>query len=251
MRWGFCFLLILIGLTAEARNFSTQNEKFAVYIRGSLDPAAVENTLVTESKGSGVNLSAKNPYKFSGELGVFFASPIVNIRGGIEYVRPYAIEAAKGLRASDETEMYSLDSEVSVVAPKITLELNLKSGATSRFFLSGGYGYAMMTARNAYTMTSAGTSQFNGLTDFREDLKGTTSLFEGTLGYENVLADTTTFVIEGGYRSLIFEDIEYTNSPTNFQGGMYSGRPALNSDGRKRSLDLSGIIAALSFRFWL
>lgn len=251
MRFSICLIFILMTTVAQARIYNTQTDKMAVYVRGSLDQSSVDNTLATESQGNGVNLSAKYPYKVSGELGMAFSNPFMSIRPAIEIIRPPEIESSSGRRASDDVELYTVKSELSILAPKISFDANIHVWQTARLYLSAAYGYAMLTGRNSYSINATGTSQFGGLTDFHEELTGTSALYEGSLGYESLLSDTTTFAVEGGYRSLVFDSVEYKTGVTNFQGSKNSGQSALNMNGKKRSIDLSGIVIGLSFRFWL
>lgn len=251
MRLGLGLLLIIFGCSAHARTFSTQSDTFAVFVRGSLDLSSSDNTLASQSAGTGAFVNSKFPYKVSGEFGTVFARPFFNIRTGFEVIHPPEIENISGRRSSDDVELYTLKNNTTVFIPKITMEANIKTWPVSRLFLSGGYGYAMLSARNSYTINSTGNTQFGGLTSFDEDLTGISTLYEGGVGFESLLSDASTFVIEAGYRSLIFDQIDFKNSTTNFKGSYNSGQTALTTDGKARSLDLSGFTMALSFRFWL
>lgn len=243
------FSLLLATTEAQARTFNVVNDTFAVYLRGALDTAPLENTLANESAGSQTQVDVEHEKKISGELGVFIASPELNIRMGLEFIRPPEAENVLGTRTTDGAQMYAVKSEVSVLAPKVSIESNLKRWPEARVFISAGYGYAMLTAMNSYSIYDS--PQYSGLTDFKEELTATGTLLEGTIGYENLLADTTTFVLEAGYRSLKFDSIDYKKATTNFQGNVNGGQKALNTAGHPRTLDLSGVIFAISFRFWM
>lgn len=242
-------LSFFLSSVAHARIFNVVNDTFAVYLRGSLDSAPFENTLASESAGTLTEVKIEHEKKISGELGVVFTSPQVNFRMGLDFIRPPEAENVKGIRTTDSAEVYTMKSEMSVLAPKISLEANLRRWPQARLFMSAGYGYALLTAMNSYSITDS--PHFSGLTDFKEELTATGTLLEGTLGYENLLADTTTFVLEAGYRSLKFPSIDYRKATTNFQGSVSGGQPALKTDGSARELDLSGVIFAFSFRFWM
>lgn len=243
------FSLFIVSAQAHARTFNVVNDNFAVYIRGTLDTTPLENTLANESAGLQTEVDVEHEKKISGELGVIMTSPQLNIRMGLEFIRPPEVEDVHGTRTTDGVQMYAVKSEVSVLSPKVTIESNLKRWPEARVFISGSYGYAMLTAMNSYSIYNS--AQYSGLTDFSEELKATGNLIEGTIGYENILADTTTFVLEAGYRSLKFDSIDYKKATTNFQGSVSGGEKALQTNGDPRTLDMSGVIFAISFRFWM
>lgn len=248
---GIAFFLCLMVINrTEARVFNVGNDTFAVYVKGALDNSEFENTLVTESSGAGSTVQADIPRKLSGELGVFFANAILNFRLGVEYLRPNDLENQSGLRSSNEENLYSLDSEISVIIPKVTVEGNLERWQTGRYFIAGSFGQATLVARNEYSFTTAGSTLY-GLNSFHEDLTATGNLIEGSLGLETLLADTTTMVFEAGYRSLLFESAELRTGTTNFQGTLNSGQSVKTSAGKNRTLDLSGIFLGFTFRFYL
>ena len=128
-------VLILPGL-AKARTFNLLNDDFALYVKGSVDTKSYKNTLVSDSNGAGINMDSEGTNKISGEFGIFFAEPKLNVRLGIEYLRPHALEDKQGLRATDDVLMYTMKSELSVLAPKIVVELNLQRSATSRLSIA-------------------------------------------------------------------------------------------------------------------
>jgi hypothetical protein len=205
----FVFLVLMTGCLAQARTFNALSDRFAVYVKGTMDRVISDNTLVSKSKGSNVNLDTDIQNKMSGELGVLFAREKLNLRIGLEYIRPLALENKQGTRTSDGSAVYNASSEISVLAPKMTIEFNLKRTPSSRFFISAAGGYATIDVRNEYALTTTGRTVFNNINDFDEQLTGISYLYEGTFGYENLLADSTTFVLEAGYRSLIFDSISY------------------------------------------
>lgn len=243
-------LCILIGaLSAQARVFNLNNENFAAYVRGTYGPT-FENTLNSQSSGNNVSLDSKHLYNLSGEFGFIYASPWVNVRFGLEVLKPRDIENETGRNASG-TELYSMTSEVSVMIPKFALEMNVYHLDTARVYVSAGAGYANLAARNSYTMTSAGTSAF-GMTEFYEDLRGGAMAFEGTVAYERLLTDSTTFVLEGGYRNMRFNDIKHNRDVTTIsQGAVVKGDQAKTMDGSPRALNLSNWYAGLALRFWI
>ncbi len=242
-------ILLTTVSAAQARVFNIANESFAAYLRGSYG-SKFENTLNSKSSGTGVTLDADHEYNFSGEFGFIYAMPWMNVRFGLEVIKPSDIKDAIGKSAAG-AELYSMTSEISVMIPKFALEFNLHKWPSSRLYLSGGAGYANLAARNSYVFTSAGNTAFPGLADFYEDMRSSAMAYEGTLGYEHLLTDTTTYALEAGYRCLVFDEIYQNRDVTTFQGAVVKGDKAKNMDGENRSLDMTNIFVGLTLRFWI
>jgi hypothetical protein len=240
---------LLLSTVCEARVFNIDKESFAAYLKGSYGPSAVVNTLNSESKGNNVALDSNHSYNLSGEFGFVYATPGVDLRFGLEVIRPPDVKDASGTDASG-TSLYSLTSEMSILAPKVSMEFTLKTWAVSKMFLVVGAGYASLAARNSYAFTSAGSTQFS-LADFYEDLRAGAPLYEGSLGFESLLTDTTTYVVEAGYRALNFTSVKHNSDITTFQGAVTKGTAATNMDGTDRTLNLNNYFIGLSLRFWL
>jgi hypothetical protein len=247
------FLLIVFAAgKASARVFSFGNESFAAFVGGGWGKA-VTNTLNSSSNSDAANpvtVNSEHPYNLSGEFGFIYTKQGVSLRGSLEVLRPQDLNDVKATTASG-SEVYSMTSEISVWVPKIALEITMKQWPTNRMFLEVGTGYASLAARNSYTFTPAGTTAYGGLSDFYEDLRSATPMYEAALGYESLLTDSTTFVLQAGYRRLVFDDIKQNRDVTTFQGPVVKGDPALNTDSSKRSLDLSTYYIGLALRFWL
>lgn len=238
--------------SAQARVFNVNSESFAAYVSGTWGPS-FENTLNSDSNstaGVAVSTDSKNPYNLSGEFGFIYATPKVNLRFGLEVIRPKEIADGKGKDASG-AELYSLTSETSVLIPKAALEINLKNWSNVRMFLEMGAGYANLAGRNSYTFTAAGNTAYSSLPDFYEDLRANAPVYEGALGLEGLLSDMTTYVVQAGYRSLKFSEIKHNRDVTTFQGAVSKGDKATNLDGTDRTLDLSNYFVGIAFRFWL
>ena len=246
-------LALLVGVifsasTLQAKVFNISNESFAAYIRGTAGPS-LDNTLAKNSSGSGATVDSEHSRNLSGEFGFLYASPIITAKFGIEIVRPFDIKDTPGISAAG-VDLYTMSSEISVMIPKAGLEFNLYNWPTSRLLLSGTAGYASLVARNSYTMTAAGTAA-TGVTDFNEDMRASVPTYEGSLGYEHLLTDSTTIAIEGGYRSLVFDEVSFNSDTTNFQGAVSKDDRAKNMDGTRRTLDMSNYFLGLYLRFWI
>ncbi len=248
----FALLFCGVAVVAEARVFTMNNESFAPYISGSWGPS-LENTLNSSSdttSGVPVTLNSRHTFNSSGEFGLVYATPQVNMRFGLEFLRPSEIKDRSGTDSSGAS-LYSLNSEISVLIPKFALELSLKKWNTTRVYLGLGAGYGNLAARNSYSFTAAGNSAYPGMTDFYEDLRGNAPMYEGSLGFESLLTDSTTYTITAGYRNLNFTSIKHNRDVTTFQGSVSKGDIAKNIDGTDRTLNLSNFFVGIGLRFWL
>lgn len=248
IRWSLLISILVQGFFAEARVFNMAKESFSAYLRGTMSPKFT-NTMASASSGSSVTLDASHTSNRSIEFGLIYSSVLVNLRFGLEVLNPEDIKERSATNSSG-TKLYSMDSEFSVTTPKMNFEINFYRGAASRAMLLLGVGYANLVARNAYTMTSAGTTAL-GPTDFSEDLRGTAVSYEGGLGYEFLMTDTTTLMLEAGYRSMNFTTIKHNKDVTGFQGSVVKGDRATNLDGTNRTLNLSNYYGGLTFRIWI
>lgn len=247
----FSFLLITIfaASAAEARVFSFNDESFAAYLKGSVYPGRMENTLQSGSHGANSTLDAYVPYNLAGEFGFVYARPSMQIRFGMEIIHPLDKKDAAGTNAAGD-QLYSLTSELTVIVPKVGLDFTVRSWPQARTYIGATAGYASLAARNSYTFTSAGTSQY-GLSDFYEDLRGGTPQYEGLAGYEHIFTDATTMAFEVGYRNLVFQEVKHNRDVTTFQGAVSKGDKALNDDASDRTLNLSQVHFGLNIRFWI
>jgi hypothetical protein len=240
------------GSAAQARVYSIDGETLAPYIGGTWGPGFENNgvSLSSSNTTTPITLNVKHSSSPAGEFGIVYSQKAANIRFGLEILRPVELEAVPGKDVT-QAELYTLTSEVSVLIPKMVAELNIKKWSASRVILALGAGYANMAGRNSYAFTSTGNSTYPGMTDFYEDLRANSILSEGSLGFESVLSDTTTYYFQAGYRQLNFTEMKHNREVTTFQGPVNKGDLAKNSDGTSRSLDLSNYFVGISFRFWI
>lgn len=246
----YIIFLLFSSEISEARVFSFSNESFAGYIRTGYG-LGLENGAMSKSNGTAgtpADSTIKFPYNLSGEFGFVYSGSHINFRFGIEVLRPQTIDTAG---TNGGTELYDLKSEASVVIPKLGLEFNFIKTPWHRVYMYMAGGSASLAARNAYTLTAAGDAAYNPIDDFYEDLRGTATTYEGSFGYEGLLADTTTWSIELGYRSLNFTRITHNRAANTFTGNVVKGDVATNTDGSDRNLNLTGAYASIGFRFWI
>jgi hypothetical protein len=245
-------LLILVCVfSAEARVFNYKEASKAAYLRGTGALSRVGQSAFENSSGTDTELKGESTYAYSGELGfVFGVGSMTNIRLGAEMIQHRPVDG-KGLNPAGE-ERFALDSSVVVFNPNVTLEFIYKTQDNLRFFVFTGLGFADVTVDNRYTMTATGSTEL-GVADFSEKLTGSTYSGHAGIGLEARFVDNVTFSCDFGYRYLPVRTLKYKGDVNNIvaPGGAAKGDEALNHDGHKRSLDLSGISAGITFRFYL
>lgn len=245
-----CWLAALVSASvAEARVFNINKETFAAYFDVGAGGSQLGTSALDGEAGSNVTYSGNANYNYSGEFGFIYSHPYVNLRFGLEVLKPLALEGATASNGTDD--LYVADSEMFGYAPKIGLELNLHGNNTSRSFVSLGVGSASVTMKNSYAMTAAGQAAFPGVANHNIETKGSGTLLNASLGYEGLLTDTTTIVVEFGYRQLKIDNLEYTADVTTFQGPVSSGGKVTTVSGVARELEFSGAFIVLGFRFYL
>ncbi|NJL24115.1 MAG: hypothetical protein HC902_02320 [Calothrix sp. SM1_5_4] len=121
-----------------------------------------------------------------------------------------------------------------------------------RYYLFAGAGMADVTVENEYKMTAAGTSSL-GVSDFKEKLAASAVSGHVGIGLETHFVDNVTFSADFGYRYLPVSTLKYKGDVATIAqpGGASEGDEARNSDGNKRTMNLGGIHAGLTFRFYL
>lgn len=237
-------------MTAEARVFDINTENFASYFKGQYGTSSLAQKPFAPAGGTGATYDGTYSTQMGYEFGFVYASRYMNMRFGFEVIKPPNMETIKGTDAGG-ADLFTLNNNISVYAPKIGVELNVKQWKESRFFISIDYGQASGTIENSYKFTTAGSNQYGGIADFREEIKGSAALMEYALGFEMFMFDTTTVVFDAGYRQLTFASFTHNVASTGFQGSVAKGAPATNTDGTTRSYDFGGPFASIMFRFWI
>lgn len=243
----FIFLLAMSGTCAEARVFDITKESFAAYFSASGGSSLLGVKAIEKEAGSSLTYSGGVNYNYGGEFGFIYSKSAVSLRFGMEILKPSALDSAVGVVGTD---YYSAKSEILGYAPKLALEFNLHGNQVSRSYISVAGGLANVTMKNEYVMTAVGSSAL-GVVDHTAESKGSGTLLAASLGYENILTDTTTIAVEFGYRQLKIDRLQYTKSVSTFGGAKASGEDVKASDGSARSLDFSGGFVAIGFRFYL
>ena len=234
-----------------ARVFSMKNATFASYLRGNYGTTNLNQKPFEDSSGIATSsFESKYGPLMGYEFGFAKVSGRVTTRFGLEIVSPTKLKDIKG-KNSAEAQLFSASSELSAYIPKISMEFAIKQWPRSRIFFGGEYGVATLTLTNIYDFTTAGTTQF-GIPNYREELKATTSSYGGSLGWEFLMTDTTTMVLEGGYRFLNVQEFKHNvDAVTIPEGAVTKGTVALDNNGAPRVLNMNGVYIAAMFKIWI
>lgn len=231
------FILLVSG-PAQARVFDINQEKFASYFLATGGPSAVKQAAFINEVNAAYTYDKEVGNNYTGEFGFLYSTPHASLRFGFEIFKPFALTEVVAQNAG--VDVYTLKSDITGYAPKLGLELNLYKSKYYRAFLLGYVGSASVSYKNEYTTHT-------------EEAKSSATLSGGSLGFEGLLTDTTTFILEGGYRSLNFLELNYANNvTTGIDGAAHAiGDPVLDINGDKRSLNFSGMYLSVGFRFYL
>jgi hypothetical protein len=246
----FIFAAVLTASrSAEARVFDLKSEHFAVYVGGTFGGSNVSDSAFGTSSGTGTVNDKKVQTTTSGEAGLFMAFAKFNFRLGVEYLMPRELKGITGTNAAGTT-LYSLDSSIGSLVPSASIELLPYKGQNTRALIGLGYGVAITSFDNQYTMTTAGKTAL-GVSDFKESATAVSPLIETYAGFEFLFADAVTATILGGYRWCNAQTFKSTEDVTAISGTQKKGDDVINMDGGPRSMDLSGAFVGINFRFYL
>ena len=242
-------LVLMASTAAQARIFSYKDASVAPFVRGTAGMAQLNQDLFANEPGSGTSVTGTSKYNYGAELGFAFAiGDKAHFLIGAEIFNDSPVNGT-GADASG-TQRYTLNSTVFVFNPNVKLEYDYKTTGNTRFYAFGGAGYSMISAANKYTMTAAGTSAL-GTGDFTESMSANDISYDAGWGLETLFTDNVTFMLDVGYRYLPVKNLTYSSDVTNFMGSQTKGSSVLNQDGSKRTLNLSGPVIGVSFRFYL
>lgn len=242
------------SLESEARIFNMGASRFGSYLRSSYSPWATPDAPFSQSSGSNVGWSDSFTNLMSYEFGMLYNTSQITWRFGLEVIAPPNITAVSGKDSSTASTYYMMDSTVSVVNPKVGIEVNLKTWPTSRLWMYFDYGLANLTLSNTFRFTAAGLAQFpapNPGADFREEIKANSANYTGSFGFESLLSDNTTWCFELGYRMMQFSGLTHNVAANTFQGAVGIGSAANKNTGTGRTLDMSGAFASFMLRIWV
>lgn len=244
--------LVFWEMAAQARVFNLQSEYLASYLRGTAGTSRAGDEAFRLAGGSGTSYDDEVSYNFSGEIGFLLRfKGLVTFRVGGELLQTKPLVSIPGKNASG-VDLFSLQSDVLILQPTATLEVDLLSFNESRAFVFAGAGLSAVTLENEFVMTATGTSELGGITDFTEKAVANQISGHAGFGYERLLTDTVTVAAELGYRYLPVPKFKMSNNATTIaQGAASKNDTLLNGDGSSRQIDMTGVFASLGFRFYI
>ena len=242
-------LFLLISGVGEARVFDINSEKFAAYFKANYEPTSLNKSTYEKASPYGETYSGDITTLYGGEFGFIYSSRYLNFRFGLEVVRPPTLAVVATNAAG--TKLYDISTDISAIIPKIGIEYNIRQWKENRLFLNGNYGQGTLTMTNSYTFTATGAAAPMNGAEYTEEGRGTAALTEGSLAFETLIFDTTTLVLEGGYRQLNFTTLTHSRNATTLNGAKLKGDAMLNTDGSARTVNMSGSYGGLMFRFWI
>jgi hypothetical protein len=231
------------ALFCQARVLNLSDEKFASYFSVEGGSSLLSTNPFDQNIASVNSYSDEHKMSLGGEFGFVYSSPYVAWRFSFEILKPSKLKEVQALASA--TAQYLVDSDVTAVAPKLGLEIHLTKNPNHRFYFFGYYGSSNLTMTETYTAVVSPNS------DHTVEAKSSSTEMGGGLGFEINFVDTTSFILEVGYRSLTFKEIKYSKDVTTFQGAKTVGETLTNLNGENRSLNFSGYTASIGFRFWL
>jgi hypothetical protein len=248
----FTVFLVFCEFSAQARVFNLQSEYLASYLRGTAGTSRAGDEAFRLAGGPGTSYDDKVSYNFSGEIGFLLRfKGLVTFRVGAELLQTKPLVSIPGKNASG-VDLFSLHSDVLVLQPTATLEVDVFSLNESRAFFFAGAGLSAVTIENEFVMTATGTSELGGITDFTERAVANQISGHAGFGYERLLTDTVTVAAELGYRYLPIPKFKMSNNATTIaQGATSKNDTLLNSDGSNRQIDMTGLFASVGFRFYI
>lgn len=243
----FLFFLLFSASLAEARVFNINKDNVAPYFLVTGGSSQIATSALDDEGNAGVTYAGGVNYNYSGEFGFLYSRSGASLRFGFEILKPTLLETTASNGTSD---LYTVQSELLGYVPKLTVEVNLHSGNSYRSFISMSAGSASLTMKNTYVLTAAGQTAYAGVPDHTTESKATSTLLAASLGYEGLMTDNTTLIVEFGYRQLKFDNFVYSKDVTTFSGAKVSGDKVLTNTGADRAVDFIGGFLSLGFRFY-
>jgi len=240
------FLILFLGLSAEARVFKLKDETFAAYVHFMGGTSLIQKSSFERTD---VTFSNKVDYNLSGDFGVLFAMSRANFKLGLEFIRPQVVSGAQAIGAGDVL-YYRVTSGIISYGPVAGLDLILKAGESYRIYITTALGYMKTTLKNDYEFSSQGRTNYGGINDYTEEGSAIGAMGRGGLGLEFSLADTATLAFDVGYRSLTTTNLIHERTAVTLNGSVVSGGVMKDQNGNDRKVNLSGGWAGIGLRFY-
>ena len=251
LRVLWVFLIFVLGPQAQGRVFEFKDEWLAGYIRGTGTWSQLGTAPYGSSSGGQTSFADKPKYHMSGEFGfVWTPTDRIGLRLGLEAIMSQKQEGIEG-KDSGGSVLMSLDSQVRVFNPNLTLELSFISEDKRKFFMFVGGGYSQVRVSNEYELTAAGQALYSLSDNYKESLEGLAYSGHLGFGYEMHMVDTVSVLFELGYRHFIARELNHRDGIQTVNGNFSEGSVALKNNGDKRQLDMGGAFLGVSFRFYM
>lgn len=244
IQFFICFFCFLLSLQSTARVLDFNKESLASYLLvGGATTTLADGAWAKESTATGFGSSITKYY--NGEFGFLFLQPKFLMRLGLEVIQAPTLSDVTATNAAGTT-LYKIRNEMQTLNPKLGIEFTLSGSPQERVFWGGYYGTASLTLKKSYsesTLTPTGSHNVEATST------STTSGYY--LGYERHFSDTNTFVFEMGYRTLEFEELNYSKSLQTFVGNVSSGATVLDTAGNSRTVSMTGPYVNMGIRFYI
>ena len=239
---GILVFILFTSACAQARVFDLAKQEFGSYLIFS---GSQSNLKETPFAGLTVADDFSDSYKspVGGEFGLMYVDNKVGFRFGFEVIKPPPTE---GYAKNGGVTKYYYKDNISVLVPKIAMEINFISQPAYRFLGYGFFGQANLVESTDYSAVAIAPN-----TSHTVDAKGAANMSGGGLAFEFSAFDSTTLIFEVGYRQLKFPNLIYSKDVTSFSGAVTSGTSLKNADGSDHQIDMTGAYAALGFRIFL
>ncbi len=243
---------LIFPLHSAARIFDMNDLGFSAYFLANYGTSSIGQSAFESDSATTTTYNSTVSVYSGGEFGFVFTNSQANIRLGFEIFSPAKLETVTAENASSQS-LYTFDSSINGYAPMLGLELNITRLPASRWFLMFSGGSATITIKNSYTLAAQGAISYPSVAtthDVSMVSKAATA-YRAALAYERHFSDTSTWLAEFGYRSLVFTEFTYGEAVTTFQGAQAAGDVVYLADGTtKRTLDFTNYYLMLGFRIY-
>jgi hypothetical protein len=239
------FATLLLSHFSQARVFNMADTKLAGYLSVNSAVSSVKKDFFL-GESSATEYSKGFTQITGTDFGLIYRTDRIAWVFGFESIKPNKISG--GMASTFGTTNYEYESDLSVLAPKIGLELILHQTQTYRISLQGAVGTASLQTKTDYTGLTIAPN-----VDFTIEAKSTANMITSAIGTEWHWSDNTALQLILGYRDLNFKTLKLAEASTNsFAGGaLAKGATLTKLDGTKVKYDFSGIFVGLFFRVWI
>ena len=239
------FILLFLSQSSYARVFNMAETKLAGYLSANFSTSTVKKDFFT-GESSATEYSKGFTQNIGTDFGLIYRTERIAWVFGFESVKPNKISG--GVASTSGTTNYEYESDLTVLAPKIGLELILHQSQTYRVSIQGAVGTATLQTKTDYTGLTIAPN-----TDFSIEAKSTANMITSGLGTEWHWSDNTALQLMIGYRDLNFKKLKLAEASTNsFAGGpLAKGSTLTKLDGTNVKYNFSGPFVGLVFRIWI